>query len=199
MRILKLWQVIHDPLSYRARHGQPVFIPRGSVRRRVSEKVGAVRARQNFFFFSCNRPPIQLFAATPDKKARTADTHCEPRQKDNIMSTDPTGKGLLLKADVIADAFRDEIVQTLKSLPNPPKLVGILATSAAPSRFYAEFTKKQCEGLGFNFVLKEIGAALNPENGEGYGVEEAIMEANEDDTVHGIMVSGFEFCLLSAG
>ena len=109
------------------------------------------------------------------------------------MSTDPTGKGLLLKADVIADTFRDEIVQALKALPKPPKLVGILATSAAPSRFYAEFTKKQCEGLGFVFVLKEIGAALSPENGEGYGVEEAIMEANEDDSVDGIMVSGFFF------
>ncbi|KAF9782193.1 NAD(P)-binding protein [Thelephora terrestris] len=104
------------------------------------------------------------------------------------MSTDPTGKGLLLKADAIADTFREEIVQALKPLPNPPKLVGILATSAEPSRFYAEFTKKQCESLGFNFVLKEIGAALDPESGEGYGVEEAIMEANEDDTVDGIMV-----------
>lgn len=104
------------------------------------------------------------------------------------MPTDPTGKGLLLKADVIADTFRDEIVQVLKSLPRPPTLVGILATSAAPSRFYADFTKKQCESLGFNFVLKEIGAALSPENGEGDGVEEAIIEANEDDTVDGIMV-----------
>jgi len=101
---------------------------------------------------------------------------------------DPTGKGLLLKADVIADTFRDEIVRALGSLPKPPKLVGILATSAAPSRFYAEFTKKQCDGLGLEFVLKEIGAALSPENREGDGVEEAIMEANEDDTVDGIMV-----------
>jgi methylenetetrahydrofolate dehydrogenase (NAD+) len=41
--------------------------------------------------------------------------------------------------------------------------------------------------------LKEIGAALSPENGEGDGVEEAIMEANEDDSVDGIMVSGVFF------
>src|SRR5258708_6905382 len=103
-------------------------------------------------------------------------------------STDSTGKGLLLKAETIADTFRDEIVQVLsQSRPKPPKLVGILATSAPPSRFYAEFTKKQCDSFGFDFVLKEIGAALNPENGEGDGVEEAIMEANEDETVDGIM------------
>lgn len=111
------------------------------------------------------------------------------------MSTDHTGKGLLLKAETIADSFRGEILDALKSLPKPPKLVGILATSAAPSRFYAEFTKKQCVGFGFEFALKEIGAALNPENGEGDGVEEAIMEANEDDTVDGIMVNGFGFFL----
>lgn len=112
-------------------------------------------------------------------------------------STDPTGKGLLLKADAIADTFRDEIVQALKARPKPPKLLGILATSAAPSRFYAEFTKKQCVNFGFDFALKEIGAALNPENGEGDGVEEAIMEANEDDTVDGIMVSRFGLFFLS--
>ena len=112
-------------------------------------------------------------------------------------STDSTGKGLLLKAEAIADTFRDEIVQVLQSRPRPPKLVGILATSAPPSRFYAEFTKKQCLSFGFDFVLKEIGAALNPENGEGDGVEEAIMEANEDDTVDGIMVCPppFFFCV----
>lgn len=112
-------------------------------------------------------------------------------------STDPTGKGLLLKAEAIADTFREEVVQVLKSRPTPPRLVGILATSAAPSRFYAEFTKKQCRGLGFDFVLKEIGAAVSPENGEGDGVEEAIMEANEDDTVDGIMASAFSHFLLA--
>lgn len=105
------------------------------------------------------------------------------------MATDTTGKGILLKADVIADGFKNEIEQSLRQRPRPPKLVGILASSAAPSRFYAEFTKKQCTSLGFDFVLKEIGAAVNPELGEGEGVEEAIIEANEDDSVDGIMVS----------
>lgn len=104
------------------------------------------------------------------------------------MASDPTGKGLLLKADTIADAFKAEITQSLAQRPRTPKLVGILATSAAPSKFYAEFTKKQCLSLGFDFVLKEIGAAVNPELGEGDGVEEAIIEANEDDSVDGIMV-----------
>ena len=104
------------------------------------------------------------------------------------MSGEASGKGILLKADPIANVFRDEIKATLATRPRPPKLVGILATSAAPSKFYAEFTQKQCTALGFEFVLKRIGAAADPALGEGDGVEEAIIEANEDDSVDGIMV-----------
>ncbi|TFK55649.1 NAD(P)-binding protein [Heliocybe sulcata] len=104
------------------------------------------------------------------------------------------GKGLLLKADNIANAFRDEIQRSLATRQKAPTLVGILSTSQSPSRYYAEFTKKQCEALGVNFVLKETGAALNKDNAEreelaeGEGVEEAIIDANDDDSVDGIMV-----------
>lgn len=112
-----------------------------------------------------------------------------------------SGKGLLLKADPIASAFRDEVQATLTTqCSRAPKLVGILSTSSGPSRTYAEFTRKQCESLGFQFVLKETGAALSVSSegqgqalNEGEGVEEAIMEANEDDTVDGIMVGFFSF------
>ncbi|PCH40886.1 NAD(P)-binding protein [Wolfiporia cocos MD-104 SS10] len=104
------------------------------------------------------------------------------------MSTEASGKGILLKADPIANAFRDEIKAALAERPRPPKLVGILATSAAPSKFYADFTQKQCDALGVEFVLKRTGAAADPSAGEGDGVEEAIIEANEDNSVDGIMV-----------
>ena len=100
-----------------------------------------------------------------------------------------TGKGLLLKADPIAEAFRQEVKAGLAECPTPPKLVGILSTSSAPSKAYATFTKKQCEDLGCEFLLKLTGAALSSDLGEGEGVEEAIIEANEDDSVDGIMVS----------
>ncbi|KIK67697.1 hypothetical protein GYMLUDRAFT_68719 [Collybiopsis luxurians FD-317 M1] len=114
-------------------------------------------------------------------------------------SSSSSGKGLLLKADPIAATFHDEVQNILKAnaasqAARAPKLVGILSTSSKPSRTYAEFTRKQCESFGFEFVLKETGAALNREGqegqllGEGEGVEEAIMEANEDNSVDGIMV-----------
>ena len=104
--------------------------------------------------------------------------------------TDPVArKGLLLKADPIAAAFHDEVKQSLEQCRIRPKLVGILATSSAPSKNYAEYTRKQCEDLGVEFMLIQTGASVSSDLGEGYGVEEAIIMANEDDSVHGIMVN----------
>jgi len=104
------------------------------------------------------------------------------------MASEAVGNGLLLKADIIADTFFDEVKTSLAQCPRPPRLVGILATSSSPSRYYADFTKKQCDALGFDFQLKVTGAAANSELEDGYGVEEAIIEANEDADVDGIMV-----------
>ena len=98
------------------------------------------------------------------------------------------GKGVLLKADAIAETFRTEIKSALSSASRPPKLVGILATNAGPSKFYAEFTKKQCDALGVEFVLRKTGAAADENLAPGEGVEEAIIESNDDDGVDGIMV-----------
>jgi hypothetical protein len=93
------------------------------------------------------------------------------------------------QSSTISDAFREEIVAALKQRSRPPKLVGILSTSAKPSRFYADFTKKQCDELGIDFVLKTTGAAASADLTEGEGVEEAIIQSNEDESVDGIMVS----------
>src|SRR5882762_2511525 len=90
-------------------------------------------------------------------------------------------KGLLVKGETIGAPFLTEIQQSLAGRPRPPKLVGILSTSSAPSRNYAEFTRKQCGALGVHFVLREVGAATDPAWADGDGVEEAIIEANEDE------------------
>ena len=94
-----------------------------------------------------------------------------------------------MKADVIADTFRDEVRSEVAKYARPLRLVGILSTSAAPSRSYAEFTQKMCHALGIDFVLKKIGSAKSEELSDGDGIEEAIIEANEDEDVDGIMVS----------
>ena len=104
------------------------------------------------------------------------------------MALDASGKGLLLKADLVADTYRDEVKAFLARSSTPPTLVGILGTSAGPSKFYADFTRKQCDELGVRFVLKVVGSAEGAERADGEGVEEAIIEANEDADVDGIMV-----------
>ncbi|SRR6266852_6862410 len=123
----------------------------------------------------------------------------------------PAPKGILLKVDTIAEPFIAEVKASLAnstSRSRPPKLVGILATSNAPSRSYAEFTRKQCVGLGIEFELREVGPALKGRgagaNGasvdvssNGDGVEEAIIEANADDAVDGIMVGVLSYILSS--
>ena len=109
------------------------------------------------------------------------------------MASEPTGKGILLKADPISATFLDEVKQSLAKCTRPPKLVGILSTSSAPSKSYADFTQKQCTELGIEFALKKTGAALSLDLGEGEGAEDAIIEANEDDSVDGIMVCRYAF------
>ena len=127
-----------------------------------------------------------------------------------MADTDPdpvpasTPKGVLLKADTIAEPFLAEVKASLAntvSRSRVPKLAGILATTNAPSRSYAEFTRRQCVALGIEFELREVGPALrgseaggaNETSADGDGVEEAIIEANADDTIDGIMV-----CILAA-
>lgn len=112
------------------------------------------------------------------------------------MTPDPIGKGLLLKADPIAAAFLNEVKQSISQRARAPKLVGILSTSGAPSKSYADFTKKQCEDLGIEFVLKKTGAALSSDLQEGEGAEEAIIEANDDNLVDGIMVCVMPFAMV---
>lgn len=107
------------------------------------------------------------------------------------MAATNVGKGLLLKSDPIASAFRDEIKAALAKTSRRPRLVGILATAGAPSKMYADFTKKQCEELGFEFVLKTVGSAADSTLRDGEGVEEAIIEANNDNDVDGIMVGTY--------
>lgn len=109
----------------------------------------------------------------------------------------PAPAGKLIKADSVAAIYRADVEQsicTFQSNSRKPKLVGILATDSKPSESYAEFTQKTCDAIGVEFVLKRVGGALQGEEKgvDGEGVELAIIEANEDSSVDGIMVSRSE-------
>jgi len=122
-------------------------------------------------------------------EARLQTFFCQSIKMSANPPTPAAGLGTLLKGETISKPFRDEVVASLASLPRKPRLVGILATEG-PSRVYAEFTRRTCEDVGVEFVLREIGAAAGDKEGrEGdVGVEEAIIDANEDEEIDGIMV-----------
>ncbi|KAF8680979.1 Tetrahydrofolate dehydrogenase/cyclohydrolase, catalytic domain [Rhizoctonia solani] len=139
-----------------------------------------------------SRGKDRLTAEAPHKSSDSSPApNARDRQKDMATSAAPqSGMGKLVKADTIAAKFRTEIEQAISgssARARKPRLLGILSTSSAPSRSYAQFTKKTCEAIGIDFVLKEVGGAV--EGGvDGEGAEEAIIEANEDRNIEGIMV-----------
>jgi methylenetetrahydrofolate dehydrogenase (NAD+) len=87
-------------------------------------------------------------------------------------------EGVVLAA-AIAKKFIDEITEQVSKLDPPPKLVGFLANADPAAKMYADFTKKTSLDCGFRFETREV----NKED-----LEDAIMEANEDKDVDGIMV-----------
>lgn len=92
---------------------------------------------------------------------------------------------VVVTGEAVALPFRAVI--TASAACKPPKLVGLLANSNSPSRAYAEWTARACAAVGITYELREIGGAGSGEAGQGE-VEDAILAANADDTVNGIMV-----------
>lgn len=82
-------------------------------------------------------------------------------------------------ASSIAKPFVEEIKQGLQQLNRKPKLVGFLANADPAARMYADWTKKTSEEIGFEYELREM---------DKEDLEEAVMEANEDKAVDGIMI-----------
>jgi len=87
-------------------------------------------------------------------------------------------EGVVLAA-TIAKSFIDEIREHVSKLDPPPKLVGFLANADPAAKMYADFTKKTSLDSGFRFETREL---------DKEDLEDAIMEANEDKDVDGIMV-----------
>lgn len=89
----------------------------------------------------------------------------------------PAGKAVL--ASTIAKTFVKELEDGLAVLEKAPLLVGFLANTDPAARTYAEWTGKTSQELGFRYELREVAK----EN-----LEEAIIDANNDDKVDGILV-----------
>lgn len=89
------------------------------------------------------------------------------------------------KVDVTkcAMAFRDEIKSSIEATVaaggKRPKLVGFLANSDDAAAMYARWTERACTRDGIEYELRRV---------ERVDLEEAVMAANDDPDVNGILV-----------
>ncbi|CDR37207.1 CYFA0S01e08460g1_1 [Cyberlindnera fabianii] len=89
----------------------------------------------------------------------------------------PAGQTIL--ASTIAKQYIAEVENGVKELGRSPTLVGFLANEDPAARMYADWTGKTSESLGFKYELRVV---------DKEELEEAIIDANNDDSVDGIMV-----------
>lgn len=82
-------------------------------------------------------------------------------------------------ASTVAKPFVAELEKGVAALERKPKLVGFLANADPAARMYAEWTRKTCIGIGFDYELREL---------DKEDLEEAVIEANGDDSVDGMMI-----------
>ncbi|AOW01582.1 hypothetical protein B0I72DRAFT_136055 [Yarrowia lipolytica] len=82
-------------------------------------------------------------------------------------------------ASTIAKPFTEEVENGVSQLGRKPRLVGFLANNDPAAKMYADWTGKTSESLGFEYDLR----VLDKED-----LEEAIVTANNDDEVDGMMV-----------
>lgn len=92
--------------------------------------------------------------------------------------------GVIVLASKISKVYVEEITSKVKSIqhirPTGPLLIGFLANDDPAAEMYASWTKKTSEEMGFRYELRRID--------EKDFLEEAIIEANRDPEVDGIMV-----------
>ncbi|EST05584.2 Tetrahydrofolate dehydrogenase/cyclohydrolase, catalytic domain protein [Kalmanozyma brasiliensis GHG001] len=122
-------------------------------------------------------------------------------QSGSTPSAENPGK--LVQASGIAAPFQDAIKEAIQARVDQgksrPKLVGILPTPSPPSVAYSEWTRKACEAVGIEFeiwktwddsveVKEEDHKGTAPDFDLEADVEDLIIAANADESVHGIMV-----------
>lgn len=103
--------------------------------------------------------------------------------KKALIVADST-KGVKVNSGVVATQFRDEIKAKVAQMKSeglePPLLVGLLANKDPAAKQYAEWTGKACQNDGLRYELRIVDDPIDVEN--------ALINANEDPKVHGIIV-----------
>ncbi|KAB8219172.1 hypothetical protein BDV33DRAFT_174127 [Aspergillus novoparasiticus] len=79
----------------------------------------------------------------------------------------------------VVSSLLSEVQQGVKTLEKAPHLVGFLANNDPAALMYAQWTEKTCEENGFRYSLRQV---------DREELEEAILAANVDSDVDGIIV-----------
>ncbi|CCC66893.1 hypothetical protein NCAS_0A03350 [Naumovozyma castellii] len=92
--------------------------------------------------------------------------------------------GRTILASTISKPYTEEIEKKVEQLrpirPQGPLLVGFLANEDPAAKMYATWTQRTCESLGIRYELRELE--------DRDFLEEAILQANRDDSIDGIMI-----------
>lgn len=94
-------------------------------------------------------------------------------------SSPPPATCKVVLAAPIASKLMTELKSDLRELGRSPLLVGFLANSDPAAKMYADWTRKTCEENGFSFDLRVLDKDV---------LEDAILAANADDAVDGIII-----------
>lgn len=87
--------------------------------------------------------------------------------------------GRTILALTILKQFSEELARDVARLGFRPRLVGFLANDDPAAQMYANWTSKTCDSMGFTYDL--VRCAKND-------LEAQLISANNNDSVHGIMV-----------
>ncbi|OJZ86417.1 methylenetetrahydrofolate dehydrogenase [Aspergillus piperis CBS 112811] len=79
----------------------------------------------------------------------------------------------------VANRLLAEVQEGVHTLEKPPHLVGFLANNDPAALMYAQMTEKTCQENGFRYSLREVARD---------DLEQAILAANADSDVNGIIV-----------
>ncbi|MDA0978935.1 MAG: bifunctional methylenetetrahydrofolate dehydrogenase/methenyltetrahydrofolate cyclohydrolase [Proteobacteria bacterium] len=79
----------------------------------------------------------------------------------------------------IASKYLEASRSAVEELGASPMVAGFIATSDPPSIAYANATRQQFSNAGFGYDLRQV---------KRLELEDAILEANEDPTIHGIFI-----------
>lgn len=79
----------------------------------------------------------------------------------------------------VAAKYRESLKSDIGRLPERLKLVGFLSAESGPSATYASYTSAGCSAVGIDFELRHESKLR---------MEEAVLAANADPSVHGILI-----------